>query len=79
MRIFSRATELLSGTVYTARDAAHKRIMSLMKTGALPFDLNGAAYYAAPPYKDDGQIGSFAPPPHQEWIVCLMLDTGLPP
>ena len=30
---------LLSGTVYTARDAAHKRIVTLMKKGEkLPFE-----------------------------------------
>ena len=41
---------LLSGTVYTARDAAHKRITELINKGeALPFDLNGACiYYAGP-------------------------------
>jgi len=31
---------LLSGTVYTARDAAHKRLVDLMDRGKpLPFDL----------------------------------------
>ena len=31
-------TVLLSGTVYTARDAAHKRMMELLDTGgSLPF------------------------------------------
>lgn len=41
---------LLSGTVYTARDAAHKRIEQLMAQGKiLPFELDGAAiYYAGP-------------------------------
>ena len=40
----------LSGTVYTARDAAHKRIINLIENGEiLPFDINGAAiYYAGP-------------------------------
>jgi len=37
---------LLSGTVYTARDAAHKRIFELLDRGeALPFDLDGAVIY----------------------------------
>ena len=41
---------LLSGTVYTARDAAHRRMVELMERGeALPFELGGAAiYYCGP-------------------------------
>ena len=39
---------LLTGTVYTARDAAHKRIAAAMDAGeALPFPLKGAAIYYA--------------------------------
>ena len=54
---------LLSGTIYTARDTAHKRIVASMDRGeALPFDLQGAViYYAgpapAPPGKPIGSIG----------------------
>ena len=34
---------LLSGTVYTSRDAAHKRIMALLDSGEkLPYELDGA-------------------------------------
>lgn len=54
----------LTGTVYTARDAAHKRIVEAMDTGApLPFDLDGAAiYYAGPtPAKPGQTIGSVGP------------------
>ena len=54
----------LSGTVYTARDAAHKRIVELMGQGKpLPFSLDGAAiYYAGPtPEKDGCVIGSCGP------------------
>ncbi len=54
----------LSGTVFTARDAAHKIITSLIKTAEeLPFDLNGAViYYAGPtPEKDNLAIGSIGP------------------
>ena len=41
---------LLSGTVYTSRDAAHKRIFELLDKGEmLPFDLNGACIYFAGP------------------------------
>lgn len=41
---------LLSGTVYTARDAAHKRMAALLaENRPLPFALEGAAiYYAGP-------------------------------
>ena len=41
---------LLSGTVYTSRDAAHKRYFGLLDEGKpLPFDIKGAAiYYAGP-------------------------------
>lgn len=54
----------LSGTVYTARDAAHKRIVSLIQSGGeLPFDLDGAViYYAGPtPEKNGLAIGSIGP------------------
>ncbi len=54
----------LSGTVYTARDAAHKRIMEALKNGAeLPFDLNNAAvYYVGPtPAAGNHPIGSAGP------------------
>jgi len=55
---------LLSGTVYTARDAAHKRIVGLLDAGqALPFDLKGAViYYAGPTQAKPGMaIGSCGP------------------
>lgn len=54
----------LSGTVYTARDAAHKRIVSLIEAQSeLPFNLNGAViYYAGPtPQKNNLTIGSIGP------------------
>ena len=36
----------LSGTVYTARDAAHKKIRELIENGGvLPFGLDGACIY----------------------------------
>ena len=57
-------TVYLSGTVYTARDAAHKKIVDLLKSGApLPFDLKGASvYYAGPTPEKEGSIcGSFGP------------------
>lgn len=54
----------LSGTVYTARDAAHKRIVSLIEAQSeLPFDLKGSViYYAGPtPQKNNLTIGSIGP------------------
>lgn len=55
---------LLSGTIYTARDAAHKKIRMLIDNGdELPFELNGSViYYAGPtPAKDGCAIGSIGP------------------
>jgi fumarate hydratase subunit beta len=55
---------LLTGTIYTARDAAHKRLHALLTAGdALPFDLTGAAiYYAGPTPTPPGRvIGSIGP------------------
>ena len=55
---------LLSGCVYTARDAAHKRILAALDAGEpLPFPLHGAAvYYAGPtPAKSGLAVGSAGP------------------
>jgi fumarate hydratase subunit beta len=55
---------LLSGEIYTARDAAHKKLDALIKHGkSLPFNLKGAAiYYAGPsPAKPGSVIGSAGP------------------
>lgn len=55
---------LLSGDVYTARDAAHKRFEALLDKGeSLPFELLGAAiYYAGPTAAKPGMpIGSCGP------------------
>ena len=40
----------LSGTIYTGRDAAHKRFMEALDKGEeLPFDIEGAlVYYVGP-------------------------------
>ena len=57
-------TVLLSGTVYTARDAAHKRMMELLDAGeARPFPGEGSAvYYVGPTPERPGQIiGSAGP------------------
>lgn len=55
---------LLSGVVYTARDAAHQRMMERLDRGeALPFELEGSAiYYVGPTPERPGQvIGSAGP------------------
>ena len=61
-----RAGELLSlrGVIYTARDAAHKRMVEALARGEeLPFDMTDAAiYYAGPcPAKPGFVIGSAGP------------------
>lgn len=55
---------LISGTMYTARDAAHKRLVEAIEAGrALPFDLEGQIiYYVGPcPAKPGQAIGSCGP------------------
>ena len=55
---------LISGTMYTARDAAHKRMSELLeKGGKLPFDIAGQTiYYLGPSPAKPGQvIGSAGP------------------
>mgnify|MGYP002547859633 FL=1 len=55
---------LLTGYLYTARDAAHQRICDALKRGEpLPFDLSGQTiYYAGPTPTKPGQIiGSIGP------------------
>ncbi|MBQ4166373.1 MAG: fumarate hydratase C-terminal domain-containing protein [Oscillospiraceae bacterium] len=73
---------LLSGTVYTSRDAAHKRIKACIDNGeALPYELDGAAiYYAGPTGAKDGMaIGSCGPTTSGRMDVYspLFLDMGL--
>ena len=55
---------LLSGVIYTARDAAHKRLCELAAQGkALPLDVDGATiYFVGPtPAKPGEVIGSAGP------------------
>ncbi|GAB6138883.1 Fe-S-containing hydro-lyase [Halanaerobaculum tunisiense] len=55
---------LLSGVIYTARDAAHKRLVTALEAGQeLPFTVEGSAiYYVGPaPAKPDEVIGSAGP------------------
>jgi len=54
----------ISGIIYTARDAAHKRLVDLLAEGKeLPFDVNGAViYFVGPtPPKPGEPIGSAGP------------------
>lgn len=54
----------ITGTVYTARDAAHKRLCEMIDRGEeMPFDFNGQiVYYAGPcPAKPGEPIGSVGP------------------
>jgi fumarate hydratase subunit beta len=55
---------LLSGVVYVARDAAHKRMIEALELGKpLPFDIKGQTiYYMGPSPARQGQvIGSAGP------------------
>ncbi|MFH1190317.1 MAG: FumA C-terminus/TtdB family hydratase beta subunit [Candidatus Omnitrophota bacterium] len=55
---------LLSGIIYTARDAAHKRFSDMIRLGKrIPLDLKGAViYYAGPtPPRPGRVIGSCGP------------------
>jgi fumarate hydratase subunit beta len=55
---------LLTGYIYTARDAAHKRLVELMNEGkTLPFDIKDQViYYVGPtPAKEGQPIGSAGP------------------
>lgn len=55
---------MLSGVVYTSRDAAHKRITELIEAGEpIPYELDGAViYYAGPTGTKEGMvIGSCGP------------------
>lgn len=57
-------TVLITGTIYTARDAAHKRMTELLEKGErLPFALeNSIIYYVGPtPAKPGYPIGSAGP------------------
>lgn len=73
---------LLSGTVYTSRDAAHKRINALLDDGKpLPFDLKDAViYYAGPTPAPEGKaIGSCGPTTssRMDKFAPRFLDCGL--
>lgn len=57
-------TVLITGTIYTARDAAHKRLIEMLDKGEnLPFEIDGSIiYYVGPtPAKEGYPIGSAGP------------------
>lgn len=73
---------LLSGTAYTARDAAHKRIFSLLDSGEkLPFELRGACvYFAGPTPTPPGAVIGSCGPTTSGRMDCYsprLLDLGL--
>ena len=75
-------TVLLSGTVYTSRDAAHKRIFELLEKGEqTPYPIRGAVvYYAGPTPTPPGlPIGACGPTTSSRMDVYAprMLDMGL--
>lgn len=72
----------LSGTVYTARDAAHMRLIKMIKNNEpLPFELNGACIYYAGPTEasSDLAVGSCGPTTscRMDSFTPLLLDMGL--
>lgn len=72
----------LSGVVYTARDAAHKRIFELLDAGqSLPFEVSGAViYYTGPTPAQNGRpVGSCGPTTssRMDKFTPRLLDLGL--
>ena len=73
---------LLSGVIYTARDAAHKRLVDLIDNGEeLPIDVKDAViYYVGPtPAKPGLAIGSAGPTTsyRMDSYTPKLLDKGL--
>lgn len=75
-------TILISGTIFTARDAAHKRMFEALDKGtSLPFSIQGATiYYAGPTPAPKGMvIGSCGPTTsgRMDPFTPRLLDLGL--
>jgi fumarate hydratase subunit beta len=65
---------LLSGTVYTARDAAHKKLTDLYaKKRRLPFDIKDACVYYAGPTPDFGSCGPTTSSRMDEFTLSLLV------
>ncbi len=72
----------LSGTIYTARDAAHKRMINAINNNEdLPFDINKSGiYYTGPsPSKEGKIIGSAGPTTsyRMDDLTIPLLERGL--
>ena len=72
----------LTGTIYTARDAAHKRMYEALRKGeALPVDIKGQTiYYMGPsPAREGRPIGSAGPTTagRMDKYTPTLLDLGL--
>lgn len=72
----------LTGTIYTARDAAHKRMFETLERGEeLPFDIrNNIIYYMGPsPAREGRPIGSAGPTTasRMDKYTPALLDMGL--
>ncbi len=72
----------ITGVVYQARDAAHKRLVALIEAGEdLPFELEGAVvYYMGPsPTKPGNVIGSAGPTTsgRMDAYAPLLMERGL--
>ncbi len=72
----------ISGTIYTARDAAHKRLVELVKEGKeLPFDIKGQViYFVGPaPARPGKPIGSAGPTTsyRMDPYSPILMDAGL--
>ncbi len=72
----------ITGTIYTARDAAHKRMKEALDAGkSLPFDLKGnVIYYMGPsPAREGRPIGSAGPTTasRMDRYAPELLDLGL--
>ena len=72
----------ITGTIYSARDAAHKKLMELIEEGKdLPFELQGnVIYYLGPTPAREGQvIGSAGPTTssRMDKYTPKLLDLGL--
>ena len=72
----------LSGVIYTARDAAHKRMIDAINNNEkLPFDVNGSGiYYVGPsPNKKNQVIGSAGPTTsyRMDDLTVPLLERGL--
>lgn len=73
---------LLTGVLYSARDAAHKRLFDLIQAGkALPVDLRGQViYYVGPaPTKPGKPIGAAGPTTSYRMDACApkLMELGL--